>query len=198
MGLLGEIERGLLFIVSGPAGAGKTTLVDKLIGNYPNSLARSVSCTTRAPRGHEKNLQDYIFLTEEEFKEKKEAFAFLESAKVFNHDYGTLKSTVYALQNQGKHVFLVIDTQGAMQLKGGADTVFVFIKPPTMEVLQKRLASRRTESEEAICLRLSYAEREMEQAKNYDAIIINDDLEKAYLEFKALIEQKEQVFCCYL
>lgn len=68
MGLLGKIERGLLFIVSAPAGTGKTTLVDKLIGNYPNSLARSISCTTRAPRGHEKNLQDYIFLTEEEFK----------------------------------------------------------------------------------------------------------------------------------
>lgn len=198
MGLLGKIERGLLFIVSAPAGTGKTTLVDKLIGNYPNSLARSISCTTRAPRGHEKNLQDYIFLTEEEFKEKKEAGAFLESAKVFNHDYGTLKSTVYALQNQGKHVFLVIDTQGAMQLKGSADTVFVFIKPPSMEVLQKRLASRRTESEEAIRLRLSYAQLEMEQAKNYDAIIINDDLETAYQEFKTLIEQKEQVFCRYL
>ncbi|MBM3191167.1 MAG: guanylate kinase [Chlamydiae bacterium] len=198
MGVLGKVQKGLIFVVSAPAGAGKTTLVEKLVARYPEDLVRSISCTTRAPRGHEENFKDYIFLTEKEFEDRLQAGAFLESATVFGRRYGTLRSTVSALQNQGKHVFLVIDTQGALSLKNRLDAVFVFIMPPSMEVLRKRLGSRHTDTEEAIQLRLSCAEKEMALAKHYDAIIINDDLQTAYEEFKLLIEQKEQASCRYV
>lgn len=199
MGILGKIARGLVFVVSAPAGTGKTTLVEMILAQHPRGMRRSVSCTTRAPRKHEKNGVDYIFLTEEEFERKVKEGAFLEYAKVFNHYYGTLKDTVSHLQESGVHVFLVIDTQGALFLrKEKLEAVFIFIMPPSIEVLQGRLENRQTESEEAIELRISWAKEEMDKALYYDHVIMNDNLQKAYQDFKAFIEQKEKQLCQYI
>lgn len=198
MGVFGKIQKGLVFIISAPAGTGKTTLVEMLLSEYPSEMKRSISCTTRTPRGSEKNGIDYVFVSEEEFEKKIKEGAFLEYAKVFNHYYGTLKETVSAFQNEGKHVFLVIDTQGALQLKEILDAVFVFIAPPDIDTLRRRLEHRHTETEDAINLRISYAKQEIDKAKYYDCIIMNDDLQKAYKEFKALVEQKEKQLCEYV
>lgn len=199
MGIFGRIAKGLVFIVSAPAGTGKTTLVEMLTKEYPADVARSVSCTTRKPRGNEKNFHDYIFLTQEEFEEKKKQGAFLEWAKVFDHQYGTLKETVNHLRLSGKHVFLVIDTQGALKLKReGFEAVYIFINPPSLKALRERLEKRHTDTEETINLRLSYATEEMDQAKYYDVVITNDELESSYAQFKTLIGQKEKELCDYI
>jgi guanylate kinase len=198
MGIFGKIEKGLIFVVSAPAGTGKTTLVEMLIAKHPTAMQRSVSCTTRAPRGKEKEGTDYYFITLKEFEKRIQEEAFLEYAKVFNHYYGTLKETVKAIQEQGKHVFLVIDTQGALELKAKIEGVFIFIVPPDMETLRERLQQRHTDANEEIDLRLSYAAQEMEKAQYYDHVIMNKDLQKAYQDFKALVEQKEKEYCKYI
>lgn len=199
MGVFGNLKKGLVFIVSAPAGTGKTTLVEMLISEYPTEMKRSVSCTTRSPRGAEKEGVDYFFVTQEVFEKKIKEGAFLEYAKVFNHYYGTLKETVNAFQSQGKHVFLVIDTQGALELKQKkVEGVFIFITPPDITTLRRRLEHRHTEPEDVINLRISYATEEMDKAKYYDYTIMNNDLQKAYNEFKALVEQKEKECCQYI
>lgn len=198
MGVFGKIKKGLVFIISAPAGAGKTTLVEMLLSEYPSEMKRSISCTTRTPRGSEKDGIDYFFINDEEFKKKIKEGAFLEYAKVFNHYYGTLKETVFTFQNEGKHVFLVIDTQGALQLKKDLKAVFVFITPPDIDTLRRRMHHRHTETEDVINLRISYAKEEIEKAKYYDYIIMNDDLKKAYNELKTLVEEKEKESCEYI
>ena len=198
MGIFGKIQKGLIFIVSAPAGTGKTTLVEMLISEYPDEIKRSISCTTRPSRGSEQEGVDYFFVSEEEFEKKIKEGAFLEYAKVFKHYYGTLKETVKAFQNEGKHVFLVIDTQGALQLKETLEAVFIFIAPPDIETLRRRLEHRHTDTESVINLRISYAREEMDKAKYYDYIIMNDDLYKAYKEFKILVEKKEKQLCQYI
>lgn len=177
--LLGMLQKGLVFVMSAPAGTGKTTLTRLLIDEFP-CISESVSCTTRKKRGAEIEGKDYHFLSQEEFDAKGAAGEFLEHANVFGHSYGTLRAHVEQMQSVGKHVVLVIDTQGAMKLKKeGFEAVYIFIRPPSMAELRTRLFNRKTEDESKIEERLKWAEHEMGMAEKYDYIVTNDNLHRA-------------------
>ena len=181
---------GRLFIISAPAGTGKTTLVNMLTEKYPQVI-RNVTCTTREKRPGEVNGKDYYFLTEEEFQKKLKAGDFLEHADVFGNHYGTSKSLIEKELKSGKDVILVIDTQGALQLKARlkdkVDATFIFISPPSFEELKKRLIQRRTETPEKIEKRLKTARQELEMISHYDYHIVNDDLTAAFEALKNII-----------
>ena len=198
MGIFGKIKKGLVFVLSAPSGAGKTTLVDKLIAQFPQAVLRSISCTTRHKRGLEQEGVDYFYLTKEQFEKKIVDGEFLEYTQVYNSYYGTLKKTVNDTIMSGKHLFLVIDTEGARKIKEVIDAVFIFIKPPSIEVLQQRLEKRHTDDENAIKMRLSCAEKEMDEAYFYDLIIINDDLNQAAAELCRIVATKEKELCEYI
>jgi guanylate kinase len=188
--LLGNLNHGLVFVVSAPAGTGKTTLVKMLISEFP-CVIRSISFTTRKPRPGEVPGIDYHFVTKEEFEKQIEQQDFLEYVKLYGEYYGTSRKWVREQQMQGKHVILVIDTQGGLQLKGKFPARFIFIKPPSMEVLRKRLTERKTENEEVIEKRLSWASREIEDGRYYDYHIVNDDLKTSYQVLKSIIIAEE-------
>jgi guanylate kinase len=190
MKVLGNLKKGLLFVLSAPAGAGKTTLATLLKREF-NCVASSVSYKTRKSRTGEKEGVDYHFISKEEFEKKIENQDFLEHAKVFESYYGTDRKRVEELQNQGKHVLLVIDVQGGMQIKRKTKAVFIFISPPSFEVLKKRLVDRQTETESKIAERLSWAKKEMEAAKDYDYQIINEDLNVAYDVLRSIVIAEE-------
>ncbi|PIS00718.1 MAG: guanylate kinase [Chlamydiae bacterium CG10_big_fil_rev_8_21_14_0_10_35_9] len=188
--IVGNLKKGLIFIISAPAGTGKTTLVNLLKNEFSN-VVRSISFTTRKPRPNERDGQDYFFISEDEFKNKIKQKDFLEWAEVFGEYYGTSRSHVEKLQMEGKHVALVIDTQGAEKLRKMIDACSIFLFPPNMHELQYRLHSRKSESEEMIQKRLSWAKKEMEKAKGYDYYIINDDLDVAYQVLKSILISEE-------
>ena len=174
-------------IIGGYLGAGKTTLVNRLEKEHPDRVAESVSCTTRSPRGREEHTKHYHFLEREEFIKLRDEDAFLEWAEVFGELYGTLKKEVNAITDSGRHALLVIDVQGAEQLMDHTDANFIFISPPSVEELRRRLEGRHTESQEAMDLRLSWAKEELAKSGDFDYTICNDDLETAYSELKALV-----------
>lgn len=180
-------DKGALVIVSGPSGVGKGSLVREVMLRDP--LTRfSVSATTRAPRPGEEDGKSYYFLTNEEFLLRRAQREFLEWAEVFGNFYGTLKSEVDRLLGEGYNVILDIDTQGAASVrKLRPDAVSVFIMPPSLAELKRRIARRGTETPEVIDLRLSRAEAEMALAPEYDHIIVNDDIEIATGELLAVI-----------
>ena len=182
--------RGELFVISAPAGTGKTTLVQMLKEAFPERVTQSISCTTRKPRANEIDGYDYVFITEEAFEQRVKRGEFLEHATVFGHHYGTLKETVNKSLEEGKDVVLVIDTQGALALKKNVEATFIFILPPSLEVLEKRLTSRKTESPESLKKRLKWAEHEIEQAKHYDYTIVNDALDEAFEALKSIVIAK--------
>ena len=188
--LLGDLREGLVFIVSAPAGTGKTTLVRMLCEEF-DCVVESVSYTTRPQRKDEKEGRDYFFINEKEFEQKIAEGEFLEYAKVFHSYYGTSKQTVEAIRSQGKHVVLVIDTQGALQVMEKIEAISIFISPPNFDELKRRLLRRQSESEEAIEHRLSWAEREIATSSRYDYLIINDHLETAYQAFRAIVVAEE-------
>lgn len=177
---------GIIFVVSAPAGTGKTTLVRMLQDEFPNVI-ESVSYTTRSPRAQEIPGKDYYFITHQEFKQKIAAGEFLEYAEVFGQFYGTSRNFLAEQQNKGNHVVLVIDTQGALFLKEKLDAVFIFIRPPSMEVLKERLLVRKSESNEAIQERLLWAEKEIKCIDVYDYEIINDRLDHAYDVLRSIV-----------
>lgn len=192
-----------LIIISAPSGTGKTTLCDRLLQDYPE-LVYSVSCTTRDPRGEEEDGVDYYFRSEEDFKRLLGEDAFLEHACVHGNYYGTLASPVREALSQGLSVLLDIDVEGAAKvrksiaaaspsdpLKNG--TVDIFIAPPSMEALRFRLESRGEDSPETIEKRLKNAQGEMERASEFKYRIVNDDLEVAYKELKAVLEDRDAV-----
>lgn len=189
--ILGNLEKGLLFLISAPAGTGKSTLVHQLIGEFPEIIEESCSCTTRQPRPGEIKQKDYDFLSLDEFEHKIAKGEFLEHVRVFGHYYGTLKSEVTRIQESGKHVILVIDTQGVSQLKEKIEATSIFIRPPSMQVLRERLFKRRTESEEKIEERLRWAERELIMGNEYDYQLINDDLSVSYQVLRSIIISEE-------
>jgi guanylate kinase len=177
-------------VISAPSAAGKTTLVNMLTKEFP-LVARSISCTTRAPRSGEKEGEDYFFLTKKEFKAREAKGEFLEHAEVFGEYYGTSKAFVESQLRKGKHVVLVIDTQGALQLKDKIDAVSIFITAPSLSVLEERMAQRQTENKQMMEQRLIWAQHEIEMIPNYDYHIVNDHLETAYTALKSILIAEE-------
>ena len=196
MKVLGEQNKGQLFVLSAPAGTGKTTLVQMLTQEF-DCVVASISFTTRAPRKTEVDGRDYYFISNQQFEQKKKSGDFLEFAEVFGHFYGTSKSLVESLLAKGKHVVLVIDTQGALKIKKIMQATFVFIVPPSLEVLKQRLIARKSESEESLAIRLKWAEEEMKAIPYYDYLIVNDKLTTAYEVLRSiLIAQEHKVLVC--
>jgi len=188
--LLGNLQQGLLFVISAPAGTGKTTLAHMLCEEF-DCVVESVSCTTRPVRPGESEGKHYHFLSKEKFDEMVQKGEFLEHASVFGHQYGTARASVLGQQAAGKHVILVIDTQGAMQLKGKIPAAFIFISPPSLAELKERLVKRRTESPEMIEKRLSWAQKEMAMGGQYDYHIVNDNLAIAYQVLRSILIAEE-------
>ena len=177
---------GTLFVVSAPSGAGKGTLIRRLLGEL-DGIVFSVSWTTRAPRPGERDGVDYHFCDEATFREKVRRGEFLEWAEVHGHLYGTGRAEVEARLAEGLDVLLDIDVQGAAQVRAsGFPATFVFILPPSPEVLAARLRGRGTESEESLRRRLADARDEMPHWREFDWLVLNDDLAEATREFVAV------------
>jgi guanylate kinase len=178
---------GLLIVMSGFSGAGKGTLMKRLMADY-DDFAFSVSMTTRAPREGEVNGRDYFFVTREEFEKTIEEDGLVEYAQYVGNYYGTPKAYVEEQLKKGKNVILDIEVQGAMQIKKKfPDALMVFVIPPSIEVLLKRLRARGTESEEVIARRITQAKTECTYMDRYEYIVINDDLDTAVHEMYSMI-----------
>lgn len=188
--VMGNAQKGMLFVVSAPAGSGKTTLTQMLVDEFP-CVIESVSFTTRSVREGEVEGKHYHYIGRQQFEEMIAGGSFLEHATIYGDCYGTSREWVEEKRNQGKHVVLVIDTQGAAQVKTKCEATFIFILPPSFEELRARLTKRRTETKEAIERRLDWARKEVKAAQNYDYIILNDDLETAYQVFKSIFIAEE-------
>ena len=185
-------RRPRLFVVSGPAGVGKGTLVAHVRAMRP-LLGLPVSATTRSPRPNEVDGVSYHFLSDEEFDERIERGEFLEWAQVHDHRYGTLKSEVDACLKRGESVILEIDVQGGNNvLRMYPDTIRIFIEPPSWDVLEDRLRGRGTESEQSVSIRLQTAKQELALASTYDVRIVNDDLNDAVEELASVLERYEK------
>lgn len=177
---------GLLIVVSGPSGAGKGTVCKAI--STKDDLWISVSATTRQPRDGEINGVNYFFLSKEEFNNKINSNGFLEYAQVYNNYYGTPKSKVIEMLNSGKDVILEIDIQGAMQVKKNyPDAIFIFILPPSMDELRKRIINRGSETEESLALRFSSAYNECKHIVDYNYAVINDTVENAVSKIESII-----------
>jgi len=181
---------GKLFVISAPSGAGKTTLIKKVLNRF-KSLSYSVSHTTRSPRENEKNGLDYFFISPAEFEEKITLNHWLEWAKVHDNYYGTSREFVRNCLEKGQSLILDIDVQGAGQIMDSdMDLVSIFIMPPSLEVLSQRLENRGTDSKEVIARRLENAKSEIVQKDKYKYIVVNNDLNEA-IEELCLIFEKE-------
>ncbi len=184
-------RRPRLFVVSGPAGVGKGTLVARVRQKRP-LLGLPVSATTRDPRPGEVNGVSYHFISDPKFDELVKRGEFLEWAQVHDHRYGTLKSEVDACLARGESVILEIDVQGGINVHNMyPDTVRIFIEPPSWDVLVDRLRNRGTESEESLAIRLRTAKSELALASTYDVRIVNDDLDAAVSELASTLERYE-------
>ena len=178
-------EHGILVVFSGPSGAGKGTILKRYFEDDPPAVL-SVSATTRAPRPGEVDGKDYHFLSRERFVELRDQGHFAEWAEVHGNFYGTPLPPVREMLAKGQDILFDIDVQGAAQLrKNMPDARFLFILPPSMEELERRLRGRGLDSEEVILRRLANARAEMQEAPHYDALIVNDDLDTAYDHLRA-------------
>ncbi|EGW32226.1 guanylate kinase [Spathaspora passalidarum NRRL Y-27907] len=181
-------------VISGPSGTGKSTLLKKLFAEYPNKFGFSVSNTTRKPRAGEVDGKDYNFSTVEEFQQLIAEDKFIEWAQFSGNYYGTTIKAVKDVAESGKTCLLDIDMQGVKSVKKtDLNARYLFISPPSIDELKQRLQGRGTETEESLTKRIDAASAEMEYAKTgaHDKIIVNDDLEKAYVEFKDFILANE-------
>lgn len=179
-------RRGVVLVICAPSGTGKSTLVQRLVAEFPG-FSFSVSCTTRAPRGQEREGVDYHFLSQEDFLSRRERGEFAEWAEVHGNFYGTPLAPVQEKLRQGVDVLFDIDVQGAMQLKESfPDGLYVFLFPPSREELERRLRGRGTDAEDAVLRRLAGAAREMGMAPRFDHWIVNQDLDTAYDELRAV------------
>ena len=181
------MARGLLVIVSSPSGAGKTTLCHRLMGEFPD-LRFSVSYTTRRPRPNEREGVDYSFVDDATFLDMAAAGELAEHAEVHGHRYGTPRAAVDAALEGGHDVLFDIDWQGGKQLKQqfANDAVMIWVLPPSLTVLEQRLRRRATDSPAAIERRLATAKQELLHYDIYDFLVVNDDLERAYLSVKSI------------
>lgn len=183
---------GKLIIFSAPSGSGKSTLVNYLLSQPDANYAFSVSCTSRLPRGTEQDGKDYYFLSPEEFRKRIANDEFLEYEEVYQDKfYGTLKSEVERLSDKGYTVLFDVDVKGGVNIKKfyGERALSIFVQPPSIEELSRRLHQRGTDAEEVIQTRLAKAEYELTFAPQFDKIIVNDDLETAKAEVLAVVKE---------
>lgn len=177
-----------VFIVSAPSGSGKSTLVNRVL-RQDQKLLFSISFTTRAPRGNEKQGEDYNYISRGEFEERLGRDEFLEWAKVFDNYYGTSRLYLDRARAEGKDLVLDIDVQGARQLKERIpDAVSIFILAPSREILEQRLRTRSEDSESVIQRRLRGAAEEIRNYRQYDYVLVNQDLEQSVMRLKSIIE----------
>lgn len=182
-------RRGVLFVLSSPSGAGKSTIARRLLAS-DDHLRMSVSATTRPPRPGEVDGIDYHFVDLEHFREKVSNHEFLEWAHVFNHRYGSPKQPIDEMLDAGLDVLFDIDWQGAQQLYQtcGGDVVRVFVLPPSMEELEDRLRKRATDSDEVITGRMRRASAEVSHWDGYDYVLINDDIDRCFTDVRHILE----------
>ena len=186
--MLDKSNRGLVLIISSPSGAGKTTICKKLIEEV-NNLNLSVSVTTRLKRSDEVDGKDYFFRSDKEFDDMVKQEKFLEYAKVFDYSYGTLKSEIDTKIINGINVIVDIDWQGTRQIEQHIpdDIVKIFILPPSIKELEKRLGTRATESQDSFKKRMSEARKEISHYSEYDFIIINEDIQESVNKIKTIL-----------
>lgn len=186
-----SIDQGKLLIFSAPSGSGKTTIVRHLLETM-DELRFSISATSRSPRGEEKDGVDYFFLSEEDFRKRIEDHQFLEWEEVYRGAlYGTLRSEVERIWSEGKHVIFDMDVVGGLNLKQqfGERALAVFVMPPDIDELERRLRRRGTDSEDKILQRLEKAEQEISRSGEFDRILINRDLESAKQEAAGMVKE---------
>jgi len=184
------VNKGKLYVVSAPSGAGKTTLIKEVLRRF-KTLSYSVSHTTRAPRNNEQQGIDYYFITQEEFKEKINQNYWLEWAVVHGNYYGTSKDFIKTSLDQGKNLILDIDVQGTCEIiKSGLEMVTIFIMPPSIEILSQRLENRGSDSKKVIDKRIENAKLEIEKKYMYQYVVINDDLDKAKEELCLIFKEE--------
>ena len=187
------MNRGKLIIVSAPSGTGKSTIIGWLMKEHPElNLAFSISCTSRAPRGTEQNGVEYFFLTPEEFRQKIDNDEFLEYEEVYaGRFYGTLKAQVERQLEAGQNVVFDVDVKGGVNIKEyyGDEALSVFIKPPSIAELRRRLEGRGTDAPEVIDQRIARAEFELTFVDKFDTIVVNDDLTQAEEDALSIIEE---------
>ena len=180
--------RGHLYVIAAPSGAGKTSLLHALMQHRPG-LSFSVSCTTRAPRPHERDGQDYHFVSRAEFERLVAAGEFIEHADVFGNLYGTRRAVVESVLTGGRDLLLEIDWQGARQVRERLpEAIQIFILPPSRAELEKRLRSRATDSPAAIARRLAESVIEMSHWREFDYVVVNGDFEQALAELESIFE----------
>ena len=187
------MNRGTLFIISAPSGTGKGTIVSEILKSDPN-IYFSVSATTRAPREGEKDGVNYFFITREEFLGLIETGGMLEHTEFCGNLYGTPKKAVYDKLDSGRDVLLEIETVGAMNVKAACpEAVSIFILPPSLYELRRRLEKRGTDSEEVIARRIAEARAEIEKSRFYDFVVMNDDLESAINDVKSVMSASKKL-----
>jgi len=184
---------GRLVVVAGPSGAGKSTLLRRLLAERPR-YRFAVSCTTRGPRAGEEHGREYYFLADEEFERRVAADEFAEWERLHARRYGTLKSEIARLRDAGHHVLFDVDVKGALRLKElYPEARLVFIAPPSLAALERRLRARGSESEEQIGIRLERSRLELELADRFDCRVVNDELETSYRDLLACLGEGRNV-----
>lgn len=184
------MNKGLLIVVSAPSGCGKGTILSEVLKD--DRFYYSVSATTRSPRLGEVNGATYHFITKQDFEERIKNNAMLEYAEYCGNYYGTPKKEIDEMREQGKNVILEIEVQGAMKVREICpDAVFIFVLPPSVAELERRLKKRATETDDVIAQRVSQARSEIELARKYDYVVVNAALEDAINDFKAVIKAEE-------
>ena len=180
MSIIKQKEKGLLIVISGPSGAGKDTIANEVVKKEGIKAWISISMTSRLPRGKEVNGKEYFFVTREEFQENISKGNFLEYAEYNGNYYGTPKHKIEEYLNQGIDVILIIEIQGALQIKELIkEALFIFIMPPSMEELKTRLINRGTESKDKVLSRFKTAYQEINEVTKYNYVVVNDNIEEA-------------------
>jgi guanylate kinase len=185
------MQEGLLIVISGPSGVGKNTIINNLFAKLPN-LNYSISATTRSPRPNEVDGQNYFFLSEEDFLQKINDSEFLEWAKVYHYYYGTPKESVFQILNSGHDVVLDVDVQGALQIKRSfPKAILIFLAPPSIRELRKRLIGRNTELEDQVAERLKYITKEFRCAQEYDYLVVNREIDLTCFQIECIIHAEK-------